>query len=1060
MAIFDRVKGMLGIISVREQNGLITVTGTPSRFIQYDIDKLWGTSKIAKYMFVNKKPSEFSFHSFFALEVVYMFEKMINDKTRYCSRRVLARIVELIKENTWMKDLNEPWGDILDIRKTSPIVYKLKPHQEQFLQYYNHTKPRYRLKGALFAGDPGSGKAQPLTSFIRTPNGWTTMGEIQLGDLVSTPDGGSAPVTGVYPQGFKDVYRVTFGDGRFTECCGEHLWTIYNRNNGRGRWETVNTFKLIELLSVRDARIYVQLVKPEIKEDIQVPVDPYLLGVLIGDGSYRHDTVGFSSVDQFIVDQVKELIDDSLEVVPRSGCDYGIRRKAATGPNDLKQHLRNLSLDGCYSHEKVIPGFYMEGSFNQKLALLQGLMDTDGHAGTVGGVSFCTTSYTLAMQVEGLIRSIGGMAKISVKQPYYTHNGERRDGRIAYNVNIRYHKPSDLFRLPRKKERCIDDGQYNDTLKLAVKSVEFVSSKECQCIMVDHPDHLYITDNYVVTHNTLGGISAMLARDLDYVFVISPKKAIYDVWEKTLQTLVKGNQTTWVADTNTACPKGTKWMIFHYERLDQAIDMAKTLRLQNVGILLDESHNLNMKSKESIRTAQFIELCRQTGSQDVLWLSGTALTAMGSEAIPLFRCLIDNFTPAAEEAMRKIWGKVGGKANDILANRLGIVSFLVPKSSFMDDKPVEATVKVKIPNGNRYTLESIGALMANFIQERFDYYTKNRPTYQRIYDDAMMCHKKVLRTPHDNEQFKQYQANVAMFQKYGFDPKTMSNESKFCNDYELNVIIPSLPESLKAPFKDARSVIKYVDLKIKGECLGRILGKERTQCHVDMVRYIPFQQYIDNAEKKTLIFTDFVPVLEETRKYTAELGYMPVVVYGDTNNELVNIVKDYRANADINPLIATFRSLAEAVPLTEANNGMMLNKPFRFHHYKQAMARMHRIGQDTTVYVNNFVLDTGNDPNISTRSEDIMNWSRDQVDQLMGYDRYGSTVDVPDVEGVGVESLMFGEDDPMPSDRTLIAHGFLSAGNEALIDHMEEVGVFVDEVGTVVEVPRPKALSW
>lgn len=717
MAIFDRVKGMLGIISVREQNGLITVTGTPSRFIQYDIDKLWGTSKIAKYMFVNKKPSEFSFHSFFALEVVYMFEKMIEDKTRYCSRRVLARIVELIKENTWMKDLNEPWGDILDIRKTSPIVYKLKPHQEQFLQYYNHTKPRYRLKGALFAGDPGSGK-------------------------------------------------------------------------------------------------------------------------------------------------------------------------------------------------------------------------------------------------------------------------------------------------------------------------------------------------------TLGGIAAMLARDVDYVFVISPKKAIYDVWEKTLQTLVKGNQTTWVADTNTACPKGTKWMIFHYERLDQAVDMVKSLRLQNVGILLDESHNLNMKSKESIRTAQFIELCRQSGSQDVLWLSGTALTAMGSEAIPLFRCLIDNFTPEAEEAMRKIWGKVGGKANDILANRLGIVSFLVPKSSFMDDKPVEATVKVKIPNGNRYTLESIGTLMANFIQERFQYYTKNRPTYQRIYDDAMMCHKKMLRTPYDNEQFKQYQANVAMFQKYGFDPKTMSNESKFCNDYELNVIIPSLPESLKAPFKDARSVIKYVDLKIKGECLGRILGKERTQCHVDMVRHIPFQQYIDNAEKKTLIFTDFVPVLEETRKYTAELGYMPVVVYGDTNNELVNIVKDYRANADINPLIATFRSLAEAVPLTEANNGMMLNKPFRFHHYKQAMARMHRIGQDTTVYVNNFVLDTGNDPNISTRSEDIMNWSRDQVDQLMGYDRYGSTVDVPDVEGVGVESLMFGEDDPVPSDRTLIAHGFLSAGNEALIDHMEEVGVFVDEVGTVVEVPRPKALSW
>lgn len=710
MALFDRVKGMLGIISVREQNGLITVTGTPSRFIQYDIDKLWGTSKIAKYMFKNVKPSEFSFHSFFALEVVYMFEKMIEDKTRYCSRRVLQRIVDLIKENTWMRDLDEPWGDILDIRKTSPIIYKLKDHQAKFLQYYNYTKPRYRLKGALFAGDPGSGK-------------------------------------------------------------------------------------------------------------------------------------------------------------------------------------------------------------------------------------------------------------------------------------------------------------------------------------------------------TLGGIATMFARDKDYVFIVSPKKAIYDVWEKTLKELVTGNQTVWVADTNTACPKGTKWMIFHYERLEQAVQMAKQLNLSNVGIILDESHNLNLKSKESIRTTQFGELCVTSKSEDILWLSGTALTAMGSEAIPLFRTLIPDFTPEVEFAMRKIWGKVGGKANDILANRLGIVSFLVPKDSFMSDKPIEATVKVKIPNAQRYTLEAIRTLMVSFIKERFDYYTKNRPRYQQIYDDAMLIHGRQLRTPRDQELFKQYKDNVAMFQKYGFDPRTMSDESKYCNDYELNVIIPCLPESLRAPFKDARSVIKYVDLKIKGECLGRILGKERTQCHVDMVRYIPFQQYIDNAKKKTVVFTDFVPVLEEARKFCTELGYMPVVVYGDTNNDLVNIVKDFRANEDINPCIATFRSLAEAVPLTEANNGMMLNKPFRFHHYKQAMARMHRLGQDTTVYINNFVLDTGNEPNISTRSEDIMNWSRDQVDQLMGYDRYGSTVDVPDMEGVGTEGL----DGQPPFDPD---EGFLSAGNEAFYNYLEDEGFIVEDVPSEVPSSRAKVLSW
>jgi len=428
---------------------------------------------------------------------------------------------------------------------------------------------------------------------------------------------------------------------------------------------------------------------------------------------------------------------------------------------------------------------------------------------------------------------------------------------------------------------------------------------------------------------------------------------------------------------------------------------------------------------------------------------------MGSEAIPLFRCLIDNFTPEAEQAMRKIWGKVGGKANDILANRLGIISFIIPQSSYMTDKPIEATVKIRIPNGNRYTLESIRAVMTNFINERFAFYKQNKPVYQRIYDDAIAIHKKKLITPRDHARFKEYTDNVNTFIKYGYDPMSMSPLSTYCNDYELNEIIPSLPQPLRAPFKDARSVIKYVELKIKGECLGNILGKERTQCHVDMVRHIPFQMYIDNALKKTLIFTDFIPVLEETRKYCAELGFMPVVVYGDTNKDLEAIIKDFRANPDVNPCVATFRSLAEAVPLTEANNGMMLNKPFRFHHYKQAMARMHRIGQVDPVNIWNFVLDTGSEPNISTRSEDIMNWSRDQVDQLMGYDRYGSTVNVPDADiGHGLES----NDDGIPPFE--IEEGFLSAGNEALYNMLESEDLLNENPPESIQMPRSKAMQW
>ncbi|AUG86560.1 putative DEAD-like helicase [Erwinia phage vB_EamM_MadMel] len=551
---------------------------------------------------------------------------------------------------------------------------------------------------------------------------------------------------------------------------------------------------------------------------------------------------------------------------------------------------------------------------------------------------------------------------------------------------------------------------------------------------------------------TLCSIMTMLCRKKDYVIVIAPKKATRDVWERTITTELTTEESVWVAEYDQPYRKGTKWIVAHYERLDEVVKMVKELRLPNVGIILDESHNLNQKTKESIRTNLFVELCQASGSQDIVWASGTALTAMGTEAVPLFRTLIPGFTNDVELAMRKIWGKTATKANDILANRLGIVSFSVPKSKFMTTKPIEMTVKIKIKNGAHYTLDNIQRIMMAFIQERFKFYTDNKPAYQKIYDDALGWYEKTLHSPKEKEDFKLYNQYVNTFVTQGFDPYSMAYMSQYCNEYELKRIIPVIPDHMRKPFKDARSVIKYVDLKIKGECLGRVLGKERTMCHVELAEAIPFGTYIDNAKKKTLIFTDFVPALETMALICRGLGYKPVVVYGDTNKDLVEMVKSFRASEDVNPGIATFRSLAEAVPLTEANCGLMLNKPFRFHHYEQAVSRMHRIGQEDEVYIFNFVLDTGAMPNISTRSEDIMAWSKSQVDALMGLDRYGSNVEVEEIaEAVGLESF----------EESAHEHQFLSAGMEAWLDDLESQELVTEDIPMEVTMPRAnKAFSW
>lgn len=357
-----------------------------------------------------------------------------------------------------------------------------------------------------------TGKAQPLNSLIKTPTGWTRMGDLKVGDVVSAPDGTSTNVIGVYPQGTKPIYRITFEDGRYADCCDEHLWKVYNRY-----WCPESTqWRVIPLSEIRkrlqdhpntEAGLFVPLQAPAAKADVQLPLDPYVIGALLGDGGLSSDhAVYFTSQDDFIVDEIKRLVPDDVEVIHHDKISYRLVSKTRTRVDNttpLLSTLRELNMLEKHSHTKSIPLMYMSASPAQKLALLQGLMDTDGTVDQSSSSSFCTTSLVMAGQVQYLVRSLGGICKIRERHPHYTHNGERREGRIAYQLNIRINDPKSLFRLPRKLDRLSDNYKSAGKLKLGIKSVEYLGIQEAQCIEVDHPDHLYITDNFVVTHNTI-----------------------------------------------------------------------------------------------------------------------------------------------------------------------------------------------------------------------------------------------------------------------------------------------------------------------------------------------------------------------------------------------------------------------------------------------------------------------------------------------------------------------------------------------------------------------------
>lgn len=334
-----------------------------------------------------------------------------------------------------------------------------------------------------------AGKAQPLDALIATPTGWRRMGDLAVGDEVCGPSGAST-VRGVYPQGARDVYRVTFSDGAEVECCAEHLWTVLDP---RGQQRTVALEDLLRLPPSALRRFAVP-VAPCDYEPQEVPVDPYALGLLLGDGSMRGDQLAFSTIDAELRDALSASLPPHHALRYAGRCDYRIVLTAPYQhvPDRLTTRLEQLGLRGHRSEDKFIPRAYLHNSREVRLALLQGLLDTDGGVNKHGQPEFYTSSPRLAEDVRELAESLG--ASVITRRKATTHLD-------AYTLVIRHPDAPSLFRLRRKVEAA---RRRNKTVKRTFRSIELVRRDEVQCIEVSDPSHLYYTNRHVLTHNTQG----------------------------------------------------------------------------------------------------------------------------------------------------------------------------------------------------------------------------------------------------------------------------------------------------------------------------------------------------------------------------------------------------------------------------------------------------------------------------------------------------------------------------------------------------------------------------
>ena len=363
----------------------------------------------------------------------------------------------------------------------------------------------------IYVGLAGTGKAMPKDTLIPTPDGERLLGEIKVGDFVFDRKGHPTKVLGVYDRGVRRCFELTFSDGRKTRCCDEHIWPCYtSKKNLKNLTLQEMMEKGIRISAKSGARFRMPINGCVEFSEKELPVHPYILGVFIGDGCCKERYLTLSSNDLPVVEKVAKLLNATAEKLSENNYSWRFMKggKAIT-TKEVFGDIASWVMRG--SNEKAIPAYYLHGSSDQRIALLQGLFDTDGSVSSKsnGLASFSTTSSELYAGVSYLLRSLGLSASTSSKA--VCRGRVKQNGTCSTDYVVRTHlKPDQFdvcFSLPRQIEKLkAVFGAFKRpskcTERVALTDVREIEPCDQVCILVDNPEHLFLANDFLVTHNT------------------------------------------------------------------------------------------------------------------------------------------------------------------------------------------------------------------------------------------------------------------------------------------------------------------------------------------------------------------------------------------------------------------------------------------------------------------------------------------------------------------------------------------------------------------------------
>lgn len=503
--------------------------------------------------------------------------KMNGDWALYVSFPYDNKIVEVIRDfpsRFWDKD-NKQWelpfnklgeltsqlsdydfdisGKYIQIEKSEakmPIgfEFKTKPFEHQ-IEGFNYGLNNDRW---LLGDEQGLGKALALNTKIFTPDGYKQMKDIQVGDYVFGKDGKPTKVTAVYNHSNVEMYRITFSDGVSIECCKDHLWQIHDQHGIKvvdTKWFTekdqFGRVRKNNLFSEGSGsyKYWIDRCEPVQFNYQHTPINPYVLGALLGDGGLTSNSITFTTNDAEMILNINNRLREGYVLHSSdsmSRIDYniiGIKGKV----NTIKKDLKELGVWNTTSHTKFIPDVYKYNSIAVRTEVLQGLIDTDGYASKDNLLTFTIVSKQLCEDVRFLVESLGGIVSYSESECGYA-------GKITgkcYNLTIKFDKPQLYCTLTRKKS-LLKDRHFKTRRNII--AVERIENADAKCITVDNNEHLYIIDHFVVTHNTKQvidiAVAKKLQKDYHHCLIVCGVNGLKWNWLNEVHT--HSNEDAWI----------------------------------------------------------------------------------------------------------------------------------------------------------------------------------------------------------------------------------------------------------------------------------------------------------------------------------------------------------------------------------------------------------------------------------------------------------------------------------------------------------------------------------